>query len=159
MEKMIIAIDDSEGSMKAVDYVARHCAGYSDLKITLLHILPALAARSWEEGHILTEKEKAERKRDINNWINSQKAKMETTFKSAMDTLSKGGLTPEQMETRSICDFVDVAESILTEAGDGGYQTIILGRRGHSGVTKFLMGSVATKVINHGTGLTICVVE
>ncbi len=41
MKKMLIAIDDSEGSLKVVDYVGRQFAGLSDLWITLFHVLLA----------------------------------------------------------------------------------------------------------------------
>ena len=159
MKKMLVAIDGSEGSLKAVEFVGRFFSGSSDLQVTLFHVLSELPAGLWEEGHILTGEEKAKRKETIDNWLDNQKLKIEPVFKTAIDTLTKSDIDPQQIETRSISEFADIAETILNEARNGGYQIIVLGRRGLSNISKFLMGSVTTKVIHHGTELAICVVE
>lgn len=159
MKKMLVAIDGSEGSSKAVEFVGRFFSGSGDLKITLFYVLPELPAGLWEEGHILIEEEKAKRKDTIDNWLDNQKLKIEPIFKTAIDTLTKRGISPEQLETKTVSEFADAAQGILTEAKSGGYQTIVLGRRGLSNISRFLMGSVTNKIIHHGTGLTICIVE
>ena len=159
MKKMLVAIDGSEGSRKAVEFVGRFFSDSGDLKITLFYVLPELPAGLWEEGHILIEGEKAKRKDTIDNWLDNQKLKIEPIFKTAIDTLTKRGISPDQLETKTVSEFADAAQSILTEAKSGGYQAIVLGRRGLSNISGFLMGSVTNKVIHHGTGLAICIVE
>ncbi|MDY7030674.1 MAG: universal stress protein [Thermodesulfobacteriota bacterium] len=159
MKKILIAVDGSEGSHKAVEFVGRFFSESSDLKITLLHVLPELPAEIWEEGHILSGQEKAKRKAAIDNWQDNQKLKTENIYKRALNTLTENGIEPQQVETKSNSEFADVAETILDEARNGGYQVLILGRRGLSNISRFLMGSVTNKVIHHGTGLTLCIVE
>ena len=155
----MIAIDGSEGALKAVEFVGRFFSESSDLKITLLHVLPELPAGIWEEGHILSVQEKEKRKAAIDNWQNNQKLNIENIYKRALNTLTENGIEPQQVETKSISEFADVAETILDEARNGGYQVLILGRRGLSNMSRFLMGSVTNKVIHHGTGLALCIVE
>ncbi|MFI5295215.1 MAG: universal stress protein [Thermodesulfovibrionales bacterium] len=159
MNKMLIAIDGSQCAMRAVDYTGRQFSGNRDLRITLLHVLPYPPAPFWDDGHILSEDEKAARNSVIEKWLANQRARLEPLFKEAVKMLIGKGIGPEQIEKKSISDSTDVAESILEEARDGGYQTLVLGRCGLSASKRFLMGSVTTKIVNNGSGMAICIVE
>lgn len=159
MNKMLLAIDGSQCAMRAVDYVGRQFSGNRDLRITLLHVLPYPPAPFWDDGHVLSEAEKAARNSVIEKWLANQRAKLEPLFKEAAELLIGKGIGPEQIEKKSISDSTDVAESILEEARDGGYQTLVLGRCGLSASKRFLMGSVTTKIVNNGSGIAICIVE
>ena len=159
MNKMLVAIDGSQCAMRAVDYAGRQFSGNRDLRITLLHVLPYPPAPFWDDGHVLSEQEKAARNSVIEKWLVNQRAKLEPLFKEAVELLIGQGIGPEQIEKKSISDSTDVAESILEEARDGGYQTLILGRCGLSASKRFLMGSVTTKIVNNGSGIAICIGE
>ena len=161
MKKILIAVDNSEASMKAVNYVAEYFSKARDLEIKLLNILPELPPSFWDEGHLLDEEERSERNRAIKSWEKNHELEMEKIFKSAVDTLiKKGEFKNGQIETKVLLRTgLGAAGDILDEARKGGYKTIVLGRKSHMGTATFLMGSVSTKVVNHGTGLTICVVE
>ncbi len=159
MNKMLIAIDGSECAMRAVDYAGRQFSANRDLRITLLHVLPYPPAPFWDDGHILSDEEKAARNKVIETWLTNQRAKLDPLFDDAVEKLIGNGIGPEQIEKKSISDSTDVADSVLEEVRDGGYQTLVLGRRGLSLSKRFLMGSVSTKVVNNGAGLAICIVE
>jgi nucleotide-binding universal stress UspA family protein len=159
MKKMLIAIDDSKSAMKAVEYAGQQFSGIGDLQIALVHVLPNLPAIFWDEGHILSEQEKAERKKVVDKWLADWKAKMEPVFRKAIEVLAGMGIKMQQVQTKSISDSTDVAQSILEEARDGGYQTIIVGRRGAAGGKHTLIGSVTSKIINQGSGIAVTVVE
>ncbi len=159
MNRMLLAIDGSKCSMRAVDYVGRQYSGNRDLRITLLHVLPYPPAPFWDNGHVLSEDEKTARNSVIEKWLANQRAKLEPLFKEAVEILIGKGIGAEQIEKKSISDSTDVAESILEEARDGGYQTLVLGRCGLSASKRFLMGSVTTKIVNNGTGIAICIIE
>jgi nucleotide-binding universal stress UspA family protein len=49
------------------------------------------------------------------------------------------------------------ARDILATAQDG-YDTIVMGRRGLSGIAEFLMGSVSQKVLSNARGITVILV-
>jgi len=108
--------------------VAQQFAGAGNFEIELVHVLPNLPAMFWDEGHILSKDEKHDREKVVDKWIADRKAKMAPAFKKAIDTLTSKGFKPAQIATKSISDSTDVAESILEEAKDGGYQTIVMGR-------------------------------
>lgn len=158
MNKMLIAIDDSPSANKAVEYVARHFAGTENLEIALVNVLPNLPAMFWDEGHILSEDEKQERKKVVDKWIADRKAKMAPVFKKAVDTMTNKGFKPQQITTKSISDSTDVAESILEEVKDGGYQTIVMGRRGNTAGKYQIIGSVSNKIVSQASGVVVTIV-
>ncbi len=159
MKKLLIAIDGSDSSFRAVEYAAAQFSGIGDLQITLLHVLPYPPAPLWDDGHIPTKEEKAERENAIERWLAGQRAKSEPLFDKAISVMTRHGIPAGRIGKKTISDSIDVAGTIIEETVDGGYQTLVLGRRGLSPVKKFLMGSVTAKVIGHGAGMAICVVE
>jgi len=159
MKKILVAIDDSEGSWRAVDYVGRQFAGIDDLKITLFHVLVGLPPQLWDDGHFLTEEEKAARKTVMEKWLTNQKYVLEPLFKRAVEKLTALGISGDQIETKSVSESFDtIPQCILAEAKADGYQTLVIGRCGRS-VKHFLLGSTANTIINAGAGIAICVVE
>ena len=159
MKKMLIAIDGSQCALKAVDYAGRQFSGVGDLLITLLHVLPYPPAPLWDNGHIQTKEEKKERDSAIEKWLAKQRSNAEGIFGKAVDILTGNGFALHQIEKKTVSDSTDVAGSILEETRDSGYQTLVVGRCGHSPAKQFVMGSVTTKIISHGAGVAICVVE
>jgi hypothetical protein len=157
MKKMLIALDDSSSALRAVEYAGVQFAGGNDLRIGLVHVLPNLPAIFWDEGHILSEEEKRERKKVVDKWISDRKAKMDPVFRKAAEVLTKNGIPAGQIATKSISDSTDVAQSILEEAKDGGYQTVIVGRCDRS--AKHMLGSVSGRIVQLGSGVAVTIVE
>jgi nucleotide-binding universal stress UspA family protein len=156
---MLIAIDGSECSLRAVDYVGRQFSGMGDLQITILHVLPFPPAPLWDDGHIPTKGEKEKRESEIEKWLLDQRAGTESLFDRAITILVGAGISRTQMAIKTISDSSDIADSILEATRDGGYHTLVVGRCGHSSVKEFVMGSVTTKLLSHGAGVAVCVVE
>ncbi len=160
MKKMLIAIDGSKGALRAVEYVGEQFSGMGDVQITLYHVSQGVPPELWDDGHILNETEKGARKSVLDTWQANKKIMLEATFQKAIEALTTKGINPEQIETKSTQEPVaDVPDCILTEARNGGYQTLVIGRCGHSSTAHFLLGSIASRIVNHGAGLAICVVE
>ncbi len=159
MRKMLLAIDDSEGSWRAVDYVGQQFTGDQDLQITLFHVLLGLPPQFWDDGHFLTQQEIAARKAVVEKWLSNQKLVLEPLFNRAIEKLTSSGIGRDQIKTKSVSESIDViAQCILAEAKSGGYQTLVIGRCGRS-VKHFFLGSTASTIINSGAGMAICVVQ
>jgi nucleotide-binding universal stress UspA family protein len=159
VKKILIGIDDSPKALKAVEYVAQQFAGAGDLELGLVHVLPNLPAIFWDEGHILTDAEKTERKKVVDKWIGDRKTRMDPVFKKALEALTGKGIKASQIKTKSISDSTDVAASLLEEAKDGGYQTLVVGHRGDGSGKNLLIGSVSGRIIAQGSGIAITIVE
>ena len=159
MRKILVAITGSKRSLKTIEYCGRQFSGMSDLSLTLLHVLPGVPALFWDDGHILSEGEKAERRRVVEKWLENKKLATQPMFRSAMEILTKEGIKPEQIETKTIDDAADPATGILEEARNGGYLTLVIGRSASSRVAELLLGNTTISIIHRGAGLAICVVE
>ncbi|MCL5022862.1 MAG: universal stress protein [Nitrospirae bacterium] len=159
MRRILIAVDGSECALKAVAYAAGQFSWSSDARITVLYVLPYLATSLWDDGHILTTQEREERKKVAQRWMETQRQKAGPLLQAAVETLRQGGIETDRIETKMISDSTDTADSILEETRNGNYRMLILGRCGHTGARRLLMGSVTTKILNHGAGTAICVVE
>ncbi|MCG6535182.1 MAG: universal stress protein, partial [Syntrophales bacterium LBB04] len=89
----------------------------------------------------------------------AQESSHEKSSSWRIELLRQKGIHPEQIETKTISDSTDVTKSILEEARNGGYLTLVLGRCDFSRVREFFLGSTTSRIINQGAGLAICVVE
>ncbi len=159
MRKILVAIDGSECASRAIEYCGKQFSGMSDLSLILFHVLPNIPPRFWDDGHILTKEEKEARLGVVNKWLENQKLATEPMFRGAIEVLTRGGIHPDRIETKTIYDSTDAAASILEEARDGGYLTLVLGRCGFSWIGERLLGSTTSRIIQQGAGLAICVVE
>ncbi|HMK48588.1 MAG TPA: universal stress protein [Thermodesulfovibrionales bacterium] len=160
MKKILVAIDESENALRAVDFTAKLMGVSDDVQITLFHVLPDFPPMFWDDGHILGEQERKSRNEVIQKWKENQQLKLGPIFKEAAELLEKSGFRKEQIETKSQVEALDVvADCILKEARDGGYQMLVIGRHGYSKAKRLVMGSITNMVITNGTGLAICVVE
>ncbi len=157
MTKMLIALDESPSAMKAVEYIAQYFGRADDVEISIVHVLPNLPAIFWDEGHILSDGEKQDRKKVVDKWLITQKTKMEPLFIKAANMLIAKGIPAERIRTKFVSDSTDVASSILEEARDNDCQSIVVGRSHHS--PKHVLGTVAGRIAGQGTGLVVTIVE
>ncbi len=159
MKKVLISVDDSEGSMKAVEYAGNQFGGTSDLQITLFHVLLGQPPEFWDDGHLLTEEERKARKMVIEKWVTNQKTRLDSIFQKAIETLCREGIALNQISTKFTLESMDVIpHCILAEAKAGGYQTLVIGRCGRSKAMHRFLGSIANQIVNSAEGLAVCVV-
>jgi nucleotide-binding universal stress UspA family protein len=159
MRKMLVGIHDKNCSMRAVTYIMRQYPEVHDLEATLVHIIPDLPAMYWDDGHILSATEEAERRRVIESWASRQRDYIEPILQGAVYDLVRHGFSPERVRMKIQIGTGDVADSLLDLAAEGGFQTIVVGRCGIADGKQFLVGSVVSKLIHKATNLAVCVVQ
>ena len=154
---ILVAIDGSEASMAAVEYLASMLGKNTRVKIDLLHILPDIAPLFLEPGESMAEmvqlQDFAERVQEEN------RRKGASMMEEAQGILIGGGLDAANIRALIREPSLGVARDILELEQEGGYDAIVLGRHGMSAVDRFLMGSVTQKVLQHAKGLPLCVVH
>jgi hypothetical protein len=105
-KKMLIAIDGSKAALKALDYVGEHFSEVTDLQITLFLVLQGIPPDLWDDGHILSEAEKKDRRAVLDKLIVDQKLKAEPIFQTALEALTRKGINSERIERRKSLRFL-----------------------------------------------------
>ena len=147
--KLLLAIDLSEDSLKAINYTADILSRHPAVGITLLHVIkepsPDLVPSS------------EERRRHLETLRVKSLALME----QAAQRLIVRGISEKHVHLAvQVCkEPKSVAEMILQEQRTGGYGTIVIGRRGISKREEFLFGSTSSRVIREAKNCAVWVVE
>ncbi len=148
--KILIAIDSSENALRAVDHAGFMISG-TDCEVTLFHTMRNL--NRFVPLEVLEEAPELEQL-----WKSKAGQEIEPYMKKAKEMLLEAGLDETQIFTKVVDGSRNAASDLLEEARSNGYGTIVLGRRGLSGVKEFLMGSVTSKVLQNSAGLAVWVV-
>jgi nucleotide-binding universal stress UspA family protein len=157
--KVLIALDSSEGAWRAVDYVAETFGRTPGVHVTLLHVLSGLPPAFWDDGHILSDQEKESRQRLVGSWQKEQEKQWQGLVIKAHDHLTKAGIPKDVVVNKFKPKYYDVAEDILSEAEEGNFDTIVMGRRGLGMAKALLLGSITHKVVQNAKGCAVSIVE
>ncbi|MFI5355241.1 MAG: universal stress protein, partial [Desulfobaccales bacterium] len=130
MAKLLIALDSSEGAWRAVEYVAKTFGKTAGVQVTLLHILAGLPPAFWDDGHVLQDKEREARKSLVASWQQEQEKNWQDLVGKAHQYLTKAGLAKGAVANKFKPKYFDVADDIIDEVQAGGYDTVVMGRRG-----------------------------
>lgn len=157
--KILLAVDGSETSKRAVEYVGEILCDSGGIDITLYHVLeiPPMLLEHGGSKESLKELEK-----ELKEWERRKKEQVEKeVFAPARRTLREKGICAgaDTIQTKLTEDAHPVALAIIREIKQGGYDTVVLGRQGTTMLKEFVFGSVACKVVHHITGCAIWIVE
>ena len=147
--KTLIAVDASENSSKAVDYVGTFAAA-TEAELTLYYV-----TRSFGLGFL---EEIPRREEEIEAFEKVLATEAKDMFQTYQESLEKAGVAPARISTKHTLQSHSRAGEIIREAKAGDYGTIVMGRRGLSTVHEFLMGRVTNKVLNRAEGLAVWIV-
>jgi len=148
--KVLIAVDSSDNSLRAVDHAAFMLSG-TDSQVTLFHTMRHL--RRFVPQEVLQAAPELEQL-----WKSKAGQEIEPFMKKSKEMLLKAGLNESQIDTKIVEGSRSAANDILEEARSNGYGTIVLGRRGRSGVKEFFMGSVSAKVLQNISAMALWIV-
>jgi nucleotide-binding universal stress UspA family protein len=137
--KILIALDGSEGSMKAVNFTGDSlAAGICD--IMLCHVIRPLSLHGLKPEDLFISKHEAD-------WIASDQGKVAPVIIEAKHRLIKAGHSEDRISREILTYQQSRAAAIVKAAADGGCGTIALGRRGFTSVDMFSMGRVSLKIM------------
>jgi nucleotide-binding universal stress UspA family protein len=132
--KILLAIEDSDASMKAVAYVAKMVRGREAIHICLFHVLPPIPPRLLEFGGTEDpQKEEAlsaELKTAQAEWIEKAKRAAQDSLKRAQSILQDHGVSQEHISTHfsSTIHKPDVVREVLDAAKEAHCGTVVVGR-------------------------------
>jgi len=147
-KNFLIAVDDSDNSRRAVQYVGYLLGHMKGVHVTLLHVIPEP-----EEDYFPEDEQKQQ-------WLKKYREKLDAILDEYGRMLVAAGFTEDTVEKRlSLRYCPSMAECILAERDERQYATIVVGRQGLSRKEEFLFGSISSKIVNHARRCTVWVVE
>ena len=149
-KQVLIAIDSSENALRAVDHAGFMLSG-TDCPVMLFHTMRHL--RRFVPQEVLDEAPELEQL-----WKTKAGQEIEPFMTKAEEMLVKAGVSESQISKKIVDGSRSAASDILEEARKSQYGTIVMGRRGISGVQEFFMGSVSSKVLQNSTGMAVWIV-
>ena len=144
-DKILIAVDGSDSSSRAVDFAAAQLGSYG-YTAELLHVI---------RGGTLTPTNPEFIPEEMLALIDQEMAKQIEEMKSR---LIAAGFDADKVTGKIINGVPSRSEAIVREAENGDFETIVLGRKGVSRIEEFLLGSVSEKVIHSGREFTVWIV-
>lgn len=155
-KKILLALDNSKNSLKAVKYVGN--ALNKGAVITLLSILPDATAGCELDSRSLT----PIFKKNMKTFCTIEEAKkisVQGFMDEAKKLLVKAGFPSKNVTIRVRKKKAGIARDILKESERGKYDTIVIGRRGLTGIKQFVFGSVSNKVVKYAQNASVIVVD
>ena len=154
-KKVLVAIDDSENAMRAVEFIANLFT--TDNKITLFNVIQDTAALCEMNSPELIPYFKSQQS-SFCTLEEKKKQLVNQTLKKAREILMYAGFDENNITIKSEIKKSGVARDIVKEA-QSGYNVIVLGRRGMSGIMDFILGSISQKVFNSAKDISVLVVN
>lgn len=162
---LLIAVDESAAARKAVEYVAAVFGKASgDVQVTLFHAAEAMPAELAPKlsdpnlGEVL--------KRALGEWSAHAPERAEALLHGYRDILVAAGFAAASVHVKYVllealpeARRTVAALAIIDEARQGGYTTVVVGRRGTSNLPEVFLGGVAEKVSSHLAGMTVWIVD
>ena len=162
LSRILIAVDGSEHSARALRYVGTLLRDARDVQVTLFHVLKPMPRELLEHGgsedpagEILLAKELQQ---DQENWVHAESVMEYPILVYALELFGKTGF-PLDRVTLKFGHEDDIAHTILDEARTGGYGTIVVSRHGSNGMKRFFGGGITDQLLRDASGYTLWVVE
>ncbi len=162
--KILIAIEDSEASMKAVAYVAEMVGGRESIHICLFHALPPIPPRLLEFGG--TEDPQKEQvlstevKSAQTEWVEKAQDAVQPLITRARTILQDHGVSQDQISTHfsHTIHKLDIVQEILNGAKQSHCETVVVGRHRLPWVQDLFYNHTGEKLVEKGHEFSIWVV-
>jgi nucleotide-binding universal stress UspA family protein len=138
--RVMAAVDGSESALRAVDHMAFMLSGNPEVKVRFFHVAPRLK----DFCEINFSQEPTGGFETL--LTQGDKRCMDDFFSAALAKLRATGFQESQIETETMATLVSVGDAILKAAREGGFGTIVLGRRG---MNKSFFGGKVSYLVSH----------
>ena len=145
---LLVAVDESDNSKRAVMYLADFFCDYKNVFVTLLSII-----QEPSEDYFPTDPERQK-------WLKDKEKAMTNILAGYREMLIEAGFREDQVETRlTIRACTSVGDAILEEQEKLRCCIVVVGRRGISHNEEFVFGSTSNKILHNAKNCAVMVVE
>jgi nucleotide-binding universal stress UspA family protein len=155
--KLLVVVDESPATKKALEYVARIAARRTNFRICLAHSLLAPPRELIE----FRGPEKSRLRAYKSRWIAASEMTEQRALGRANAVLRRGGIARGAVEAH-YCYLVDgthATKAILELARMQKCDTVVIGRKSLSWLRELIDGDLAEELVRRAKGFTIWIVE
>jgi nucleotide-binding universal stress UspA family protein len=163
--RLLIIIDESAASERAVEYVGKFVGKRRGFHICLVHVLSPLPPELLEHGGAEDPAKEARLEADLRSeqrrWISDAKKKLQKALDKARTILRKAGIPAGAMQAL-FCEPEEgryAAESILNMARECRSRTVVVGRRSVSWFHELFSQELSEELLRRGKGFCVWTVE
>lgn len=154
-KSLLIAFDDSDNAMRAVERVARSFS--PDSKVTLYHVFQDSSALCQMNSPELTPLFRHGQS-EFCTLEDKKRELVEKAAAKAKEILIQNGFEKNAVTVKIQAARHDVASDIIAEA-ENRYDVLVLGKRGISGIKAFLFGGTTQKVLQGVEKVSVFIVN
>lgn len=154
-KRILVAFDDSENAMRAVEYIADSFKPENE--IILFSVIPDTATLGGMFDPFFSSSSSSHQEA-LSEVAEMKKASLEKALQKAKEVLLEAGFEEKNVIIKANIKKMGVARDIINEARSG-YDAIVMGRKGISGIKEFFIGSVAQKVLQSVKDVSVLIVD
>ena len=164
-DKILIAVEDSDASMKAVTYVSQMVRGREHIQICLFHVLPPIPPKLLEFGGAENPNKEQILSADLKaaqaQWMEKAKNAAQPSLKTAQNILRNHGVSQHNISTdfSSSIHKLDVVREVLEAAKKLDCGTVVVGRHTLPWVQELFHRHIGEELVQKGQGFAVWVVE
>ncbi len=158
-EKLLVAVDRSEGAQRALNYVERFLTRDGTCcECLLFHVLRGSHTFVPDDEGLTVPKGEEDWQERAKQEFEKAEEEMKAFFTETIQQWSRNGVDTSRVSSK-IFRGESRAGNIVDQAARAGYGTIVVGRRGMSKVEEFFMGRVSNKVLQLAKEMAVWVVH
>jgi nucleotide-binding universal stress UspA family protein len=164
-KNILVAVDGSEASDRAVSYVAQVVDGRSGFRILLLHVPASMPPQLLEFGgaEVPAREERAEAELSTARaaWVEEMAKAAQPIFARAKTRLGEAHIAEGDVESVLVTPSAEqsLETSILTAARTHECGTVVVGREAFPWLKELFQSHVADKLIRQADDLTLWIVQ
>ncbi len=145
---LLIAVDESDSSRRAVLYVADFLGGFPGFTVTLLSIVPEPEEDFFDNDEEMTA------------WTKQKIDTANKMLENFRHILIQSGFPEEKVRFHScVGEAISLSDAILETRCDLSCCTVVVGRHHKSKAEEFLFGSTSNRLIHEASNCAVWVVE
>ncbi len=151
--KILVCTDGSQHSKKALEKAAILAEGCNVDEVGIIHVYDEsvnLSALPRGEAYAPTEEDM----KNFKTILEENKKEANKILEDAQDYLER-----KNIKARTILKEGRPADTIVKTASEDGFDTIVIGSRGRSGLQKIFLGSVSSAVVQESKNCSVLTVK
>lgn len=146
-KKILLAVDGSENSRRAVIYLSHIAPLIEGVEICVLNVYPQPPPDYYTEGGRL------------DRYLEMRTNRAREMFKEAGEILVAAGVDKSSLDFEvHMAEDCTISEVVLKIQDEGDYGTVVAGKRGVSKAEEFLFGSISNALARHSKKFTSWIV-